>query len=200
MEIRSYRRVFDLERRIYRIDQLRLNPSGIPVRAVVYFLAIVAIAIAATRAPVIAAAAAPVPWYVRDLVAPALLAWLLAAVRIDGRPFHVAAHAFVARWDTPHGIATVRRRDPVDAWLRWRPPPLLMLADGSDHRLRSVNYRGPGAARVTACHAYNANERGVARRLRRHPIVLVRSARAQDTGVCAQVIVLGRRAEVRIRG
>ncbi len=42
IEIRSYRAVFDLERRIYRVDQLRLNPGGIPVRGVVYFLAILA--------------------------------------------------------------------------------------------------------------------------------------------------------------
>ncbi len=34
MEIRSYRRVFDLERRIYQVDRLRLNPSGVPVRGV----------------------------------------------------------------------------------------------------------------------------------------------------------------------
>jgi hypothetical protein len=35
MDIRSYRAVFDLERRIYRIDRLRLNPSGVPVRGVI---------------------------------------------------------------------------------------------------------------------------------------------------------------------
>ena len=28
IEIRSYRAVFDLERRLYRIDGFRLNPSG----------------------------------------------------------------------------------------------------------------------------------------------------------------------------
>ena len=32
-EIRSYRRVFDLERRIYSIDRLRLNPGGVPCGA-----------------------------------------------------------------------------------------------------------------------------------------------------------------------
>ena len=37
MEIRSYRRVFDLERRVYSVDRLRLNPSGVPVRGIVYF-------------------------------------------------------------------------------------------------------------------------------------------------------------------
>ena len=48
MEIRSYRAVFDLERRIYRIDRLRLNPAGVPVRGIVYFLALLA-AIAGLR-------------------------------------------------------------------------------------------------------------------------------------------------------
>ena len=51
MEIRSYRRVFDLERRIYRIDHLRLNPSGVPVRGVVYFLALLAGVLLAARLP-----------------------------------------------------------------------------------------------------------------------------------------------------
>ena len=45
MEIRSYRRVFDLERRIYRIDRLRLNPGGVPVRGVVYFLVAIVMAL-----------------------------------------------------------------------------------------------------------------------------------------------------------
>ncbi len=43
IEIRSYRRVFDLERRIYSVDQLRLNPGGVPVRGVLYFLALLAL-------------------------------------------------------------------------------------------------------------------------------------------------------------
>ena len=37
IEIRSYRRVFDLERRIYSIDRVRLNPGGVPVRGVDVF-------------------------------------------------------------------------------------------------------------------------------------------------------------------
>ena len=35
IEVRSYRTVFDLERRLYRIDRLRLNPGGVPVRGIV---------------------------------------------------------------------------------------------------------------------------------------------------------------------
>ena len=44
MVIRSYRRVFDLERRIYRVTRIRLNPGGIPIRGVVYLLALVVLA------------------------------------------------------------------------------------------------------------------------------------------------------------
>ena len=52
-EIRSFRRVFDLERRIYSIDRLRLNPAGVPVRGVVYLLIALAAMIATSRMPVI---------------------------------------------------------------------------------------------------------------------------------------------------
>ena len=56
MEIRSYRAVFDLERRIYRVDRMRLNPAGVPVRGIVYFLALLA-AIVVVRARAAAAGA-----------------------------------------------------------------------------------------------------------------------------------------------
>ena len=93
MEIRSYRRVFDLERRIYRVDRLRLNPGGIPVRGVVYFLAILAATVIAGRVPVISFAVRGLPWYVSDLALPGCSAALLSVIRIEGRPFHLAAHA-----------------------------------------------------------------------------------------------------------
>ena len=57
MEIRSYRRVFDLERRIYRIDRMRLNPGGVPVRGIVYFLVLLCGALMAARLPLIGVAA-----------------------------------------------------------------------------------------------------------------------------------------------
>ena len=50
IEIRSYRRVFDLERRVYSVDRLRLNPGGVPVRGIVYLLAILAVLFALARA------------------------------------------------------------------------------------------------------------------------------------------------------
>jgi hypothetical protein len=168
-EIRSYRSVFDLERRIYRIDTLRLNPGGVPVRGVVYCLALLAGIALAGRLPLLGVAVRALPWYLRDLVAPVAGAGLLALIRVEGRPFHLAAaalarHVVGPRWLTeglrpcravrrPGGIhrpapghRLAHRWDPVH---RWSPGELLVLPDGSDARLRRLRYTGPGAARVT---------------------------------------------------
>ena len=71
MEIRSYRAVFDLERRIYRVDRLRLNPGGIPVRGVVYFLAILLATLIAGQPAAGGSGDRALPWYLRDLALPA---------------------------------------------------------------------------------------------------------------------------------
>ena len=62
-EIRSYRRVFDLERRIYSVDRLRLNPGGGPGRGVVYFLAILAAVMLVGRLPVLGTITQQAPWF-----------------------------------------------------------------------------------------------------------------------------------------
>ena len=54
-DVRSYRAVFDLERRIYRIDRLRLNPGGVPVRGVLYFLGLLVAGAVTARLPLLAA-------------------------------------------------------------------------------------------------------------------------------------------------
>lgn len=93
MEIRSYRSVFELERRIYRVDRLRLNPTGVPVRGVVYALALIATVLICARLPLLRSAMGVLPWYLLDLALPVGAAALLTVVRIDGRPFHLAAGA-----------------------------------------------------------------------------------------------------------
>ncbi|MCW2969821.1 MAG: hypothetical protein JWO23_948, partial [Solirubrobacterales bacterium] len=95
MEIRSYRRVFELERRLYRVDRLRLNPGGVPIRGVVYFLALLAACLIVGVVPLLGAAARALPWYLRDLALPGATAVVLCVIRVEGRPFHLAAHAVV---------------------------------------------------------------------------------------------------------
>jgi hypothetical protein len=149
-EVRSFRRVFDLERRIYRVDRLRLNPGGVPVRGVLYFLALLGCALLLGRVPLVAGFVEMVPWYLRDGLLPGAAAALLAVVRIEGRPFDLAALALVRRALRPRRLIAGGIRAP--AGVLWHPPDLLFLPDGSDARLRRLRFTGPGAARITVAH------------------------------------------------
>ncbi len=201
MDVRSYRRVFELERRIYRVDRVRLNPNGVPVRGVVYFVALVALAMLAARLPIGTSVASVLPWYARDLAAPAALAGLLAVVRVDGRPFHLAARALVNYRLRPRRCACLR---PRICERRWVPSPIVMIPDGSDARLRRCRYTGPGALRVTVPHELRP-ARGVlaSARLRAH--LSLRETRQEPAGppVAARglgkVVVLERGTRLSVR-
>jgi hypothetical protein len=150
VEIRSYRAVFDLERRIYRVDRLRLNPGGIPVRGVVYFLAILLITLIAGGLPLVGRAIGALPWYLRDLALPAASATVLSVIRIEGRPFHLAAYALLRYGAGPRWLAGLCRCGAPGAC--WRPEEILMLPDGSEEKMRRLRYTGPGAVLVTTAH------------------------------------------------
>lgn len=150
MEIISYRTVFDLERRIYRVDRLRLNPGGIPLRGIVYFAVIVALTLLVAKLPLIDALASEVPWYLGDLAAPACAAALLTVIRVEGRPFHLAVRALARYAVAPRHLAGMR---PCSAPGQcWHPGELLFLPDGSDAQLRRLRYTGPGAVLVSVAH------------------------------------------------
>lgn len=201
MEIRSYRRVFDLERRIYRVDRVRLNPGGIPVRGVVYFLAILAASLVAARLPVLAIVAQGVPWYVRDLAFPGLSAALLTIIRVEGRPFHLAARSLVRFRAGPRGLATLRHRQSSSAPApggRWRPERILMLPDGSDARMRRLRYTGPGALLVTAAHERDVRT-GALARLGLRPHVIVQEKPGASRPPQGEVILLRRATRLSVR-
>jgi hypothetical protein len=149
-EIRSYRRVFDLERRIYSVDRVRLNPGGVPVRGVVYFVVLLLCVLAAGALPGVRSIAAGVSWYVRDLAAPAAVASVLTVVRVEGRSFHLAARALARHLAAPRTVGCLRGRSEVGT--RWFPSDIVLLPDGSDARLRRLRYSGPGALLVAVEH------------------------------------------------
>jgi hypothetical protein len=161
IEVRSFRRVFDLERRIYSVDRLRLNPGGVPVRGVVYFLAILAVELIAAGLPLIGYFATTLPWYLRDVALPGVLATVLSAIRIEGRTFHLAAKALVRHATGPRRLAGFRRC--VAVGRRWRPAEIVLLPDGSDSRMRRLRYTGPGTVLVSVAHQRHgrANEQGL---------------------------------------
>lgn len=174
-EIRSFRRVFDLERRIYSIDRLRLNPSGVPVRGVVYLLAAIVASLLASALPLLGPGLRAAPWYLRELAAPAALATLLAVIRVDGRTFHLAAAARLRLLGGPRRIAGLREGS--RAGQRWRPPDIVFLPDGSDSRLRALRYTGPGSVLVRAPHRRTGTaERGGIGRSRGRTVRLVAQA------------------------
>jgi hypothetical protein len=149
MEVRSYRRVFDLERRVYSIDRLRLNPSGVPLRGIAYFAATLCASLFAARLPVMGIAVRVLPWYLRDLLMPALAAALMGVIRVEGRTFHHAAFALIRFGLRSRGLIG-GHRSPQRR--RWYPTDVLVLPDGSDHRMRGLGYTGPGAVRVSVEH------------------------------------------------
>jgi hypothetical protein len=191
LEIRSFRSVFALERRVYRIDSLRLNPTGIPLRGIAYAALLIAVALLAGAVPPTSWLDVVAPWYVRDIAAPLAGAALLGALRIEGRPFHLAALALLRHRLSCRrlvGLESLRSHPRL-----WAPPSLVCIPDGSDARFRSLRYRGPGAVLVNHPHL-RAEWSGVRRAdVTLHPLA----------GVCARATVLelgaGAVLEVRTR-
>jgi hypothetical protein len=196
MEIRSYRAVFDLERRIYRIDRLRLNPAGVPVRGIVYFLALLAAIVVCARVPPLRAVAGALPWYLLYVALPCTSAALLTVIRIDGRPAHLAAQALLRHRTGPRQSVGLRARRVgwgADPGARWRPQEILMLPDGSDERLRHLRYTGPGAVLVTVAHERIESSAVVRGRSR----LTLRELSDRRSPVHGQVIALAARARMR---
>jgi hypothetical protein len=91
MVIRSYRRVFQVDRRIYRVDRWALPvPGGVPLRAVGYFLGALLAALALGRLPGFTGISAPI----RLVVIPLAVAVLGTQAAPDGR----VAHRFALDW------------------------------------------------------------------------------------------------------
>jgi hypothetical protein len=93
--IRSFRVVFDLERRIHRIERIRLPlPYGLPLRSVAYAGACFAVVLVAGRLPGLREVLAVLPTPVRLVLIPAAGAHVLTQLRPDGR----SAHHFLISW------------------------------------------------------------------------------------------------------
>jgi len=193
-EIRSYRRVFDLERRIYSVDRLRLNPAGVPVRGVIYLLVLVAAALLAARLPLLGAPARAIPWFVRDLALPAATAAALTVMRIDGRSFHHAARAAVAFWASPRRTVALSGRSGCGR--TWCPPNLLFLSDGAEGNARRVGYSGPGAVLVLVAHHGGSSAGRRRSRWRRREVALIIVPRAAPRLRRGRLIEVGERARM----
>jgi hypothetical protein len=96
--VRSYRLVFRLERRIYKLDRWRVPlPGGLPVRALVYAAAVWGAVVLLTALPGVGYLLELLPPQVHWGVGPGIVVFLLLNVAIDGRPPHRALAALL-RW------------------------------------------------------------------------------------------------------
>jgi hypothetical protein len=187
VEVRSYRTVFDLERRLYRIERLRLNPGGVPVRGVVYTV-VVSVAVGVIAAlPVLGWLPRLLPWPARQLLVPTVVAAALAIVRVDGRPCHVALRSLVALLLGPRRLSAWQRVARGSA--RWRPPDVVVIPDGSEALPRRARFRGPGAVGVAIGHELRPRQR---RRVTLHPLLGVQEP-------ARKVVVIANRATLDIR-
>jgi hypothetical protein len=196
-EIRSYRCVFDLERRLYRIDRLRLNPAGVPLRGIVYFMALLGATLLLGAVPLLGLLVRMAPWYLRDVGGPAACAALLTLIKIEGRPFHLAALAVIRYGTRARELSGLRPR--VRADRRWRLDELVVLADGSDARLRRLRYTGPGAVRISAAHVRGNWRPSPLRALTRRPDMRLAALPKKPRPAKGQVIVLGDGARLEVR-
>jgi len=147
IHIRSYRVVFDLERRLHRIDRWRLPlPYGLPIRSLAYAAITLVTVVIATRLPVLGSAVAVVPAPARLVLLPAAVALVLTRINVDGRTAHRTAAATIGFLLRPKRIAACRRAPAVGSAKRLNP--ICIAPDGRSSRLRRGIVHGAAVARL----------------------------------------------------
>jgi hypothetical protein len=127
--LRSFRLAFELERRIHRIDRFRIPvPYGLPLAGLGYGTAVALIVLFASHLPALGAVLALLPWPVRLLLLPGVVAHLLCRPAGDGRPVHEALVARATRAVQPRALVGLR------AVPRARPHELGTLTIVADER------------------------------------------------------------------
>ena len=145
--IRSYRRVFQVDRRIYRVDRWALPvPGGVPLRGVGYFAATLLLVVVCGSLPGVGALVGALSPPLRYVVLPLAVAVAGTQAAPDGR----SAHRFA--WDWLRFCVRARRRCAGRMVpLQGEPVPwdegLGVCWDGHGAALHRARVRGP--ARVT---------------------------------------------------
>ena len=133
--IRSYRLCFELERRIHQIDRWRIPvPYGIPLRGIAYAAGALVAVLLCQSLPLVGALVGAVHPAIRLVIVPVGAAYALCQLRVDGRPAHKAALAWLAYQAEPKRIASFRASTPLgsaalgelalapdERWPRYRP-------------------------------------------------------------------------------
>src|SRR6478736_5250399 len=96
LQIRSFRVVFDLERRIHRIDRYRVPlPYGLPLRSIGYAAAAFVAVLVLGRLPAVGGMLGALPPPAHYVLLPVGASYGLTQLRMDGRSAHGAAAAWL---------------------------------------------------------------------------------------------------------
>jgi hypothetical protein len=154
--VRSFAAVFALERRLYKVDRWRLPfPYGVPLPALAYGVLCALALLVAGRTPGVGVVVHLVPAPLRLVIGPAALGALAARVRVDARPAHRFAAAWVRHRLAPRHVSAFRAARPPGAE---RLGDVVLAADPSAVRYRAARIGGP--ARVLLRHPARARVRG----------------------------------------
>lgn len=143
IQLHGYRRVFRIERRLFRFDRWRLPyPHGVPLRGIGYFLILELALFALSRLPVVGLLLtmwSPAVWFVGF---PLGGAFLLMQGRIDGRPPHHVLASLIGWVLKPRCLAGLDACPPVGAEVM--PIEDVAVAfDGRESFLVRGRVRGP---------------------------------------------------------
>jgi hypothetical protein len=142
LPIHSFRVVFELERRIHKVDRWRIPvPYGVPLRGLAYWAIAMVATIAATRFPVLGGAVRLMPPPIRLVIAPVGIAYLLTRVEVDGRPAHLSLAAWLRlRLAAPH-VAAFRDIRAAGSVVRFAD--VALMPDERSCRYRGAVIEGP---------------------------------------------------------
>ena len=106
LTIRSFGVVFDIERRIHKIDRFRIPlPYGLPLRSLGYAVAALLVVLAADGLPLLGGVIGALPAPLRLVGVPCAIAYGLTSLRVDGRVAHVFALSVLRYAASPRRVA-----------------------------------------------------------------------------------------------
>jgi hypothetical protein len=109
LTIRSFRVVFDLERRIHKVDRWRIpTPYGVPLRGIAYWALALLATLLLGRLPLAGELTGALPLPIRLVILPVAVAFVLARVRVEGRPAHTAIAGWLRFELSPSRLAGLR--------------------------------------------------------------------------------------------
>jgi hypothetical protein len=188
--VRSYRRVFRFDRRIYRVDRFAIPvPGGLPLVGLLWFLGALLTVLLASHLPVLGSLLGALSPPLRYLILPAAVAVLATQLAPDGR----SAPRFALTW--LGGRTRARRQsagrklaDDQERALRART--IDVQPDHHSARLRRARVRGP--AQVSFRDPVRVSHR-------RGRSILVRPAERSSSGECVRELELEASERLEIR-